>query len=61
MKLRSSFAIVDIEKGRHRLARRLQDSGPIEVVLRGRLTQPWGSDDGTSIEFNMEVTDIATV
>lgn len=51
----SDYGILDVMKGRKALARHLKKHGPVRVVIEATLTEPFGSDDGTSIEFNMNV------
>ena len=51
----SSYGILDIEKGRKALAKHLKANGGLPVLIHAVLTDPYGSDDGVSIEFNMEV------
>lgn len=48
--------MLDVEKGRVKLASHLKMVGPVDVVIYATLTEPFGSNDGTSIEFNMNVT-----
>jgi hypothetical protein len=51
-----TFAIVDIKGGRKALAKLLDGHKQrIPITLAGYLTSQWGSDDGTSIEFEMDV------
>jgi hypothetical protein len=52
----STFALLDVKRGRHRLAARLNKGDPVPVVIRGFVTRPWGHDDGVSTEFEIEVT-----
>lgn len=63
-KITSDFAILDVKKGRQRLAKHFA-SRPrmgecpkdfrIPVVIRGYLDCQHGNDDGTSIEFAVTV------
>lgn len=57
MKLQSNFALLDVEKGRRRLEKHFatKDAARIPVVIHGWIEGQWGSDDGTSIEFNVKV------
>ncbi|OWQ97978.1 hypothetical protein [Sphingopyxis witflariensis] len=57
-KITSAYAIVDVMKGRKALARHLAKHGPVRVTIVAELTEPYGSDDGTSIEFNANVISI---
>ena len=54
----STYAIVDVMKGRKALARHLAKHGPVRVTIVAELTEPYGADDGTSIEFNANVISI---
>ena len=63
-KIRTIFAIVDVTKGRHVLARHFEARPAmglcppelrIPIVLRGYLSGQNSRDDGTSIEFTMDV------
>jgi len=53
----STFAILDVKRGRNALKRRL-GKGPIPVTIQAFITRDWGRDDGTSIEFELEVTSV---
>ena len=62
MKLKSRFALLDVEHGRKQLAARmlpgsqsLPDGERIPVVIRGWISHRHGADDGTSIEFGVDV------
>ncbi|ODP39240.1 hypothetical protein [Sphingomonas turrisvirgatae] len=57
-RIRSSYGILDVEQGRKALARYLQANAGLPVVIHAVLTDPYGGDDGTSIEFNMQVVKI---
>ncbi len=65
-KIKSSFAILDVEgKVRHQLAEHfvrhprtdgvLPDAARAPIVISGFICGQWGGDDGTSIEFEVEV------
>ena len=54
-RLQSTYAILDIMRGRKALARQLKKDGPVRVLIEATITEPFGSDDGTSIEFNCAV------
>lgn len=54
----STYAIVDITKGRKALAKHIKKHGPVSVVIHATLDGEFGHDDGTSIEFNATVTKI---
>jgi len=53
-----TYAIVDVERGRQALAKYLREHGGLPVVIHAVLTNPYGSDDGVSIEFSADVTKI---
>jgi len=51
-----SFALVDIKRNRHALAKLVRDhKQKIPITLTGYLTGQWSGDDGTSIELEMNV------
>lgn len=56
----SGFATIDITDGRHELADAL-DGGraAIPVTITGFITSAWSGDDGVSIEFGIDVENIA--
>lgn len=57
-KISSTFAILDVMRGRVELARRInRGDDRIPVTVRGYIVRQHGNDDGTSIEFEIEVTD----
>lgn len=56
-KINSDFAILDIKRGRVEMARRINKGERIPVTIRGYLDTVHSRDDGTSIEFSVEVTD----
>lgn len=54
----STFAILDVKRGRKKLARRFEAAGTrVPVTIHGYITNVHSSDDGVSIEFTIEVTD----
>jgi hypothetical protein len=62
MKLKSKFALLDVEHGRKQLAKRmppgsqsLPKDARIPVVIYGWISHRHGADDGTSIEFGVDV------
>lgn len=70
MDIGSDFAILDIKKGRKKLAKHFASTpafGPcpeelrIPVTIRGYIGDVWGNDDGTSQEFNVTVEKLMTV
>lgn len=63
-KIDSTFAILDVKRGRVKLAKRVNEMlargyflHGIPVTVRGYIVNVHGNDDGTSIEFEIEVTD----
>lgn len=65
MKLTSSFALLDVTRGRKALSKRmppasrsLPDEQRIPVVILGYISHQHGSDDGVSIEFGVDVTSV---
>lgn len=60
-KLTSSYAILDIERGRKSLVKHLAKHGPVRVMIEAIITDPYGRDDGVSIEFNMDVLSVRVV
>lgn len=57
-RINSDFAILDVKRGRVQLARRIsKGENRIPVTIRGYITDVNSRDDGTSIEFVIDVTD----
>lgn len=54
-RIKSSYAILDVEQGRKALAKYLRENAGLPVVIHAVITDQCGHDDGTSIEFNCEV------
>ena len=57
----SDYMILDVMKGRAKLASFLKKSGPVRVLIEAEITEPYGSNDGTSIEFNCNVLSVRAV
>lgn len=57
--MKSDFAILDVKAGRSELAKRGGKGERIPVTIRGFIASRWGTDDGTSTEFAVDVTDVA--
>lgn len=55
---KSDFALLDVKTGRAALAKRIEKGERIPVVVRGVLYSQWGHDDGTSIEFEVDVESV---
>lgn len=60
-RISSQYAIIDVMRGRKALARHLEREGPMRVMIEAEITDPFGGDDGTSIEFNATVISITKV
>lgn len=60
-KITSSYAILDVEKGRKALAKYLERHGPVPVVIEAVVTCPYGRDDGISLEFIVDVVSVKVV
>lgn len=63
MKLQSTFAMLDVLRGRKQLSKVMQGGYPkngqrVPVTIHGFITHQHGSDDGISIEFGVEVTKV---
>lgn len=65
MKLQSTFALLDVMRGRKKLdklmppgSQSLPKDKRIPVVIRGFISHRHGSDDGVSIEFGVDVTKV---
>jgi hypothetical protein len=58
MPFKSDFALLDVKTGRAALARRIAKGEEIPVTIRGTIIGVWGNDDGTSIEFQMDVASV---
>ena len=57
-KIDSDFALLDVKRGRVKLAKRINAGETrIPVTIRGYITTVHSNDDGTSIEFQVDVTD----
>lgn len=54
----STFALLDVMKGRHALARRVLDHEKFDVVIRGRLVRVHSAVVGASIEFQVDVSGV---
>lgn len=69
MKLQSDFALLDVKHGRRQLDKMVERNGMtgaarhdlperIPVVIRGYITGRYGSDDGVSQEWCVEVSNV---
>lgn len=68
MKIKSKFAILDVQTGRAALNKLIAKPGhympegnAVPVVIRGYITHRHGSFDGTSQEFGVEVSSVEVV
>jgi hypothetical protein len=64
MNFDSTFALLDVKRGRKQLLRRLgtqPSETRIPVTITGFITHAWGRDDGTSIEFAVDVTSVEEI
>lgn len=59
--IKSTYAIVDVMRGRKALAKHIKRQGPVRVLIEATLTEPFGHDDGESIEFCADVHSIRYV
>ena len=61
MKIKSNFAILDVKKGRKKLVRHFDECPKrprIPILIEGYIDGQHSEDDGTSIEFSVEVTSV---
>jgi hypothetical protein len=62
MKIKSGFAILDVKSGRAKLRKVMSTVDAsrhrIPVTITGFITHEWGSDDGESQEFAVDVTSV---
>ncbi len=58
LKLESGLAILDVKGGRRSVNGQLKLGNAIDVVIRGKIVAEWGTDDGSSQEFQVEVSSI---
>lgn len=57
-RIKTDFAIVDVKTGRHALDKLVGDHKvKVPITLSGFVVGTWSGDDGTSIEFEIDVTD----
>lgn len=54
-RLQSTYGILDVMKGRKKLAKHLTKHGPVRVTIEAVIVEEHGYDDGESIEFCMDV------
>ncbi len=61
MKIQSTFALLDVKRGRVGLLKACGGEGGdarIPVTITGFITRAWGNDDGESREFTVEVSKV---
>ena len=59
MDISSDFAILDVKKGRAKLAKYFKDKKPaLAVTIEAEILYPSGTDDGVSTEFAMFVKSV---
>lgn len=61
-KIVSKFALLDVTRGRKALANAVDhikdENIAVPVVITGFIVNVWGDDDGTSQEFQIDVTEV---
>lgn len=64
-KIKSEFALLDVTRGRKALAKlmppgsqNLPEDERIPVTITGFISHRWDGDDGVSIEFGVDVTNV---
>ena len=60
-KFSSDYGILDVTKGRKKLEKHIAKHGLVPVIIHANIRDAYGSDDGTSIEFNMSVLSVEIV
>lgn len=58
MKLQSGHAILDVKHGRKQLANAIGEGHSIPVTITGVISRVHSGDDGTSIEFQVDVAKV---
>jgi hypothetical protein len=58
MKIKATFAILDVESGRGALERACKMRRPVPVLIRGYIDDIHGSFDGTSQKFTVIVKSV---
>ncbi len=58
MKLQSEFAILDVQRGRIGLKKKIEKGETFPVIIRGVIDGIHSHDDGVSREFSVLVTHI---
>ena len=57
-KIKSDYAIIDVTLGRVKLESFLKKHGPQDVIIKARINDAYGGNDGVSIMFNADVLEI---
>ena len=55
MKLQSTYAMLDVMRGRVGLKKAIERGKAVSVVIEGEISDMFGNDDGVSREFNVDV------
>lgn len=55
---KANYGILDVEQGRKALLKHINRKEPVPVIIHAIITDAYGGDDGTSIEFNMRVVKV---
>jgi hypothetical protein len=55
---KSTFAILDVKKGRAALAKKIAAGGKVRIRVDMLINSQWGDDDGVSIEFAGDVLSV---
>ncbi len=61
LKFTSTYAILDVMKGRKKLSKHIAKHGSVRVLIEATITDEYGRDDGESIEFNCHVHGVTIV
>lgn len=66
MKIKSTFALLDVLVGRSWLNKRIPKGShdmtePVRVIIHGSITGRWGDFDGTSQDFTVDVERVEVV
>lgn len=58
MNLHSTYAMLDVKRGRVGLRKRLAKGEKVRVTIEGEIDAVFGGDDGTSQEFTVDVSKV---
>ena len=56
MKLQSTYALLDVKRGRVGLNKLMDKSERVRVTIEGEIDAVYGDDDGESQEFTVDVS-----